>query len=110
VHLQLIFARNADNLIKRTKGNLSRKTPRSQKGSLRVEGSVWGGRRIRKRDERPTQRHIVTGIVSEDRTWHSTLGDLTKVKKNRKLCNTKVEQSIKIYIYVADIEYLFQTS
>jgi len=25
-----------------------------------------------KMDERPTQRHIVTGDVSEDRTWHST--------------------------------------
>jgi len=25
-----------------------------------------------KRDERPTQRHIVTGNVSENRTWHST--------------------------------------
>ena len=23
-------------------------------------------------DERPTQRHIVTGNVSEDRVWHST--------------------------------------
>jgi len=46
---------------------------------------------MRKRDERPTQRHIVTGIVSEDRTWHSTLGDSTKVKKKRKLCNTKIE-------------------
>jgi len=33
--------------------------------------------------QRPTQRHIVTGDVSEDRTWHSTLGDLTKVKKKR---------------------------
>jgi len=25
-----------------------------------------------KRNERPTQRHIVTGDVSEDMTWHST--------------------------------------
>ena len=25
-----------------------------------------------KMDERPTQRHMVTGDVSEDRTWHST--------------------------------------
>ena len=44
-------------------------------------------RRMKKRDERPTQRHIVTGNVSEDKTWHSSLtlplGDLTKVKKKR---------------------------
>jgi len=25
-----------------------------------------------KMDERPTQRHIVTGDMSEDRAWHST--------------------------------------
>jgi len=38
-----------------------------------------------KMDERPTQRHIVSGDVSEDRTWHSTmpLDDLMKVKKRR---------------------------
>jgi len=29
-----------------------------------------------KMDERPTQRHIVTVDVSEDRTWHSTTGRL----------------------------------
>ena len=52
-----------DNLIKRKNGNLSRQTPRSQAGSLRIEGSVWGGRRMVKMDERPTQRHIVTGHV-----------------------------------------------
>jgi len=46
------------------------KTPRSQSGSFRVEGSVGGGR-MGKMDERPTQRHKVTGDVSEDRTWHS---------------------------------------
>jgi len=33
---------------------------------------VGGGRRMGKMDERPTQRHIVTGDVSEDRTWHSS--------------------------------------
>ena len=33
---------------------------------------MGGGRRMGKMDERPTQRHIVTGDVSEDRTWHST--------------------------------------
>ena len=70
-----------DNLIKTTNGNLSRQTPRSQTGSLIVEGSVWGRRRMG--NTRPTQRHIVTGNVSKDRTWHSTLGDLTKVKKKR---------------------------
>jgi len=57
-----------DNLIKRTNGDLSRKTPRSQSGSLKVEESVGGGRRMVKMDERPTQRRIVTGNVSEDRT------------------------------------------
>ena len=52
----------------RTNGNLSRQTPRSQSGSLRVEESVGGGRQMGKMDERPTQRHIVTGDVSKDRT------------------------------------------
>jgi len=60
VHLQLIFVGNADNLITRTNGNLSCKTPRSQKGSLRVEGSAWRSRRMWKRDERPTQRQMCT--------------------------------------------------
>jgi hypothetical protein len=32
-----------DNLIKRANGNLSHKNPRSQTGSLRVEGSEGGG-------------------------------------------------------------------
>jgi len=33
---------------------------------------VGGGRQMGKMDERPTQRHMVTGDVSEDRTRHST--------------------------------------
>ena len=33
---------------------------------------MGGGRQMGKMDERPTQRHIVTGDVSEDRTWHRT--------------------------------------
>jgi len=33
---------------------------------------MGGGRQMGKMDERPTQRHIVTGDVSEDRTWYST--------------------------------------
>ena len=32
---------------------------------------MGGGRQMGKMDERPTQRHIVTDDVSEDRTWHS---------------------------------------
>ena len=56
------------NAPKFTNGNLSRQTPRSQSGSFIVEESVGGGRRIGKMDVRPTQRHIVTGDVSEDRT------------------------------------------
>jgi len=43
-------------------------TPWSQKG------------RRQKRNEITTQRHIVTGDVSWERTWHSTLCELMKVK------------------------------
>ena len=58
---------------------MSRKTPDLSRRVgllLRVEGTVGGGRRMGKMDERPTQRHIVTGDVSEDRTWYSTIGRL----------------------------------
>ena len=34
---------------------------------------MGGGRQMGKMDERPTRRHIVTGNISEDRTWYSTV-------------------------------------
>jgi len=40
----------------------------------------YNGRR-RKKDERPTQRHIMTGDVSSGRTWHRTFCDLEKIKR-----------------------------
>jgi len=57
------------------------KTPGSQVDSPVAEGNKKGRRR--KKDERPTQRHILTGDISQERTWHRTLCDLTKVKKKR---------------------------
>jgi hypothetical protein len=41
LYIESVYQR--DNLIKRANGNLSHKTPRSQTGSLRVEGSERGG-------------------------------------------------------------------
>ena len=57
------------------------KTPGSQVDSPVAKGNKKGRRR--KKDERPTQRHILTGDISQERTWHRTLCDLTKVKKKR---------------------------